>query len=91
VTRAPHCAIVTANAHPRWRWAVALRLAFARDGTPVIRLDRALCKGGVCETAWRGVPLYRDTGRLSATGSILLGKRTWRDARLVSSPGRQSF
>jgi len=87
VTRAPRCAIVAANVHPRWRWSVALRQAFARNGTPVIRLDRALCGAGVCKTAWHGTPLYRDTSHLNATGSILLGKRLalgeriWRDAR----------
>lgn len=87
MTSAPQCAIAAANAHPRWNWSVALQRVFVRGGTPVIRLDRVLCSNGICKTAWRGKPLYRDTSHLSATGSILIGKRIglgeriWREAR----------
>jgi hypothetical protein len=87
MTSAPQCAIAAANAHPRWNWSVALQRVFVRGGTPVIRLDSVLCSNGICKTAWRGKPLYRDTSHLSATGSILigerigLGERIWREAR----------
>jgi peptidoglycan/LPS O-acetylase OafA/YrhL len=87
VTAAPACAIVAANAHPRFGWTARLMDAFARGGTPVVRLDRALCAARRCATAWDDIPLYRDTSHMSATGSVLVGRRIglgarlWRDAR----------
>ncbi len=87
VAAAPDCAIVAANAHPRFAWTARLMDAFARGGTPVVRLDRAMCGAHGCATAWGGVPLYRDSSHMSATGSALFGRRLalgetlWRDAR----------
>ncbi len=87
VDQSPGCAIMAANTHPSARWADRLLRDFARDGTPVLWLDAALCHAGRCVTAVDGVPLYRDTGHFSRTGSGLvgrrlqLGKRVWTAAR----------
>jgi peptidoglycan/LPS O-acetylase OafA/YrhL len=87
VAVAPDCAIVAANAHPRFVWTARLMDAFARGGTPVVRLDHAMCGPRGCATAWGGVPLYRDASHMSATGSALVGRRLalgdtlWRAAR----------
>lgn len=76
VARVPRCGIVAANTHPQAAWADRLLAGFAADGTPVIRLDAALCRGGLCATQVDGTPLYRDTGHFSRTGSLLIGHRT---------------
>ncbi len=88
VDRAPDCLVVPGTAHPFWPWTVRLMDEFARaDGTPVVRLDRLLCRGGRCDTARDGVSLYRDASHLSRQGSIWIGRqfdlgaRLWRDAR----------
>lgn len=42
---------------------------------PVIRLDRAICNGEVCDVIQNGVAIYRDTGHLTAEGSAMIGGR----------------
>jgi len=45
------------------------------NGVPVIDLRPALCHDGVCQSIIDGVPIYRDDGHLSVSGSELLAKR----------------
>lgn len=40
---------------------------------PVIRLDKKICDGNICDVIWDGISLYRDTGHLSPNGSAKLG------------------
>lgn len=88
IAAAPACAITPRTAHPEWQWTIEVMTLFAtRAATPVLRIDRALCMGATCATAWNHVPLYRDAAHLGQTGSVLLGRRLalgeriWRDAR----------
>ncbi len=76
VTAAAQCGITATTLHPQASWANRLLAGFATGGTPVIRLDAALCHRGTCATAIDGMPLYRDTGHFSRTGSRLIGQRT---------------
>lgn len=76
VTRAPRCAITPANADPRTAWTAALMTGFAASArTPVLRLDRLMCRADTCPTIDEGVPLYRDANHLSSAGSVQVGRR----------------
>ena len=84
----PACAIQGAGMLAETPLGRQLMDAFTHTATtPVIRLDTAMCVGGVCPTAWNGVPLYVDAAHLSRTGSVLVGKRfalgvrAWAEAR----------
>lgn len=46
-----------------------------RADTPVVRLNRALCRDGRCQTTIEGRPIFRDGEHLSNEGSVLIGKR----------------
>lgn len=85
---APHdCAITPATRLRDSDWLAALMFRFTHEGTPVIALDPALCREGICPSTWRGAPLWVEGKHLTRTGSIIvarrldLGKRVWRDAR----------
>ncbi len=86
VSTAPDCAIVAANTHPQAAWADRWLHTVAAHGTPIVSFDVSLCRAGICRTTIDGVPLYRDAGHFSRTGSILvgrrlgLGERVWRTA-----------
>lgn len=70
------CAITPTSAHVQTAATARLLDAFVRTAdTPVLRIDRAMCAGRVCATAWNGVPLYRDNDHLSEGGSRMVGRR----------------
>jgi len=45
----------------------------ATKGVSVVRFDQFLCNGVRCETSWKGIPLYRDSGHFSYDGSRVIG------------------
>lgn len=49
---------------------------------PVIRLDEAICREGVCSAYFEGVALFRDDGHLTREGSALLGRQLGLAARV---------
>lgn len=81
------CAITPATRLRDSDWLAALTARFERDRTPVVRLDPAFCRDGVCPTTWRGAPMWVEGIHLTRTGSIVaarrlaLGRRVWREAR----------
>ena len=42
---------------------------------PIIWLDKFLCSGDVCGVIVDGIPIYRDDGHLSKSGSAYLGRK----------------
>ena len=42
---------------------------------PIIWLDKFLCSGDVCSIIADGIPIYRDSGHLSKSGSAHLGRK----------------
>lgn len=61
-----------------------LDLLEARGTVPVLRLDRDLCKDGLCATRIEDVLLYRDKGHLSYEGARLLGERLDLSGRVMN-------
>lgn len=82
------CIIRRTDAEQDWAEMDALHDAFERVAqVPVIRLDRALCAEGICKTQDAGLPLFKDTGHLSAAGSEWVGRKLDL-GRLVESTAR---
>lgn len=82
------CTLKQANAERSAQQYDAMISGFERIAdVPVIRLDDVLCRGGTCDIAAQGRPIFRDDGHLTASGSILvarrldLGGRVWSQAR----------
>lgn len=69
------CDFPQSAADERQRNVLELLRRLEENGVPVIDLRPALCHDGVCQSIIDGVPIYRDDGHLSVSGSELLAKR----------------
>lgn len=70
-----HCAIPVSEYHAihRGMFSFLARLP-AEAGVPTFSFDQQLCDATWCTTTLHGVPLYRDSGHLSKSGSEELGR-----------------